>query len=132
MGSGLAWNLTMAKTVMVIDDSRSTRQLVSLTLTKAGYSVLEASDGVDALRQLEGARVHLMICDVNMPNMDGLTFARRVKELPSHKFTPIVMLTTEGADALIAQGKAAGAKGWMVKPFRTEQLLDVVGRLAPT
>jgi two-component system chemotaxis response regulator CheY len=121
----------MAKTVMVIDDSRSTRQLVSLTLTKAGYTVIEACDGVDALKRLETAKVHLMVCDVNMPNMDGLTFARRVKELPLHKFTPIVMLTTEGADELVQQGKAAGAKGWMVKPFKPEQLLAVTSKLVP-
>jgi two-component system, chemotaxis family, chemotaxis protein CheY len=122
----------MAKTVMVIDDSKSLRQLVSQTLTKAGYAVLEACDGVDALKQLESARVHLMVCDVNMPNMDGLTFVRRVKLLAQHKFTPIVMLTTEGADALVQEGKAAGAKGWMVKPFNADQLLSIVRRLAPS
>jgi two-component system chemotaxis response regulator CheY len=121
----------MSKTVMVIDDSKSTRQFVSLTLTQAGYSVIEACDGVDALKQLEANRVHLMVCDVNMPNMDGLPFVRRVKALPNHKFTPIVMLTTEGAEALIQQGKDAGAKGWMVKPFKPEQLLNIVTRLAP-
>jgi two-component system chemotaxis response regulator CheY len=121
----------MGKTVMVIDDSKSMRQLVSQTLTNAGYSVIEARDGLDALKHLESARVHVMVCDVNMPNMDGLTFVRRVKQLDQHKFTPIVMLTTEGADALIQQGKAAGAKGWMVKPFKPEQLLSIIERLAP-
>lgn len=121
----------MGKTVMVIDDSKCLRQLVSQTLTGAGYSVLEACDGMDALKKLESVKVHVMVCDINMPNMDGLTFVRRVKTLAQHKFTPIVMLTTEGADALIQEGKAAGAKGWMVKPFNPEQLLSIVRRLAP-
>lgn len=122
----------MGKTVMVIDDSRSLRQLVNQTLTRAGYTVIEACDGVDALERLAGAKVHVMVCDVNMPRMDGLTFVRRVKTLEQHKFTPIVILTTEGAEALMKEGKAAGAKGWMVKPFSPEQLLNIVQRLAPS
>ncbi len=100
------------------------------TLSGAGYSVLEAEDGLVALSALEKSKVHLMVCDVNMPNMDGLTFVRRVKETP-HKFTPIVMLTTEGKAELIAQGKAAGAKGWMVKPFNPTQLIDLANKLVP-
>lgn len=100
------------------------------TLTGAGYVVLEAEDGQAALGALEKAKVHLMVCDVNMPVMDGLTFVRRVKQT-EHKFTPIVMLTTEGKAELIAQGKAAGAKGWMVKPFNPAQLIDLANKLIP-
>lgn len=121
----------MGKTVLIIDDSRTTRQFVRDTLTAAGYSVLEAEDGLVGLSRLETEKVHLMVCDVNMPNMDGLTFVKRVKELSAHKFTPIVMLTTEASGAMVERGKQAGAKGWMVKPFKPEQLLAIAGKLVP-
>lgn len=119
----------MAKTIMVIDDSMSMRQVVGLTLKKAGYETLEASDGRDALSKLTGQKVHLMICDVNMPNMDGIAFLKAVKELPGYKFTPIIMLTTESQEAKKQEGRAAGAKAWMVKPFKPEQLLEAVSKL---
>jgi two-component system chemotaxis response regulator CheY len=121
----------MAKTVLVIDDSRTTRQFVKDTLVAAGYAVIEAEDGLAALTKLKTEKVHLMVCDVNMPNMDGLTFVGKVKDLPAHRFTPIVMLTTEASGEMVEKGKAAGAKGWMVKPFKPEQLLAVAGKLVP-
>ncbi len=119
----------MAKTIMVIDDSMSMRQVVGITLKKAGYEIMEASDGKDAISKLTGQKVHLMICDVNMPNMDGIAFLKTVKTLPNYKFTPIIMLTTESQEAKKLEGKAAGAKAWMVKPFKPEQLLEAVSKL---
>ncbi len=114
---------------MVIDDSMSMRQVVGITLKKAGYEIIEASDGKDAVGKLTGQKVHLMICDVNMPNMDGIAFLKTVKTLPNYKFTPIIMLTTESQEAKKLEGKAAGAKAWMVKPFKPEQLLEAVSKL---
>lgn len=119
----------MSKTIMIIDDSMSMRQVVSITLKKAGYEMIEACDGKDALSKLTGQKVHLMICDVNMPNMDGITFLKEVKTLPNYKFTPIVMLTTESQEGKKMEGKAAGAKAWMVKPFKPEQLLEAISKL---
>ncbi|MFZ5444624.1 MAG: response regulator [Myxococcota bacterium] len=120
----------MAKTVMVVDDSASLRAVVRLALEKEHFEVVEAVDGLDALEKLAAQqRVRLIICDVNMPRMDGLTFVKSMKAQAQHRFTPVVMLTTEGHPALIAQGKAAGVKAWMVKPFQPDQLLGVVGTL---
>ena len=119
----------MAKTIMVVDDSTSLRQVVGIALKGAGYDVIEGGDGSHALQQLKGQRVHLIISDVNMPNMDGITFVKAVKQMPAYKFTPIVMLTTESADEKKRAGQEAGAKAWMTKPFRPEQLLGVVQKL---
>ncbi|MBQ1765611.1 MAG: response regulator [Aquincola sp.] len=119
----------MAKTIMIIDDSASLRQVVGISLRNAGYDVLEGCDGKDALSKLKGQKVHLMISDVNMPNMDGISFVKAVKQNPAYKFTPIVMLTTETADSKKAEGQAAGAKAWVTKPFKPEQLLGVVQKL---
>ncbi len=119
----------MAKTIMVVDDSASLRQVVGIALKGAGYDVIEGGDGSQALQQLKGQRVHLIISDVNMPNMDGITFVKAVKQMPAYKFTPIVMLTTESADEKKRAGQEAGAKAWMTKPFRPEQLLGVVQKL---
>ncbi len=119
----------MTKTIMVVDDSTSVRQVVGLALRGAGYAVVEASDGKDALAKLTGQKVHLIISDVNMPNMDGITFVQEVKKLPSYKFTPIIMLTTESQEAKKAQGQAAGAKAWVVKPFQPAQMLAAVSKL---
>ncbi len=119
----------MAKLVLVVDDSASIRQVVSLTLREAGYETLEASDGRDALAKLKGQRVHLMISDVNMPNMDGITFVREVKLRPEYRFTPVIMLTTESADEKKRQGQEAGAKAWVVKPFQPQQMLAAVSKL---
>lgn len=119
----------MAKTIMIVDDSASLRQVVAISLRGAGYEVLEGCDGVDALKKLTGQKVHLIISDVNMPNMDGITMVKAVKELPAYRFTPIVMLTTESQEGKKQQGQAAGAKAWMVKPFNPPQLLNVVQKL---
>jgi two-component system chemotaxis response regulator CheY len=119
----------MAKTILIVDDSASLRQVVGISLRGAGYEVIEAGDGQDALRRLTGQKVHLMISDVNMPNMDGISFVRAVKQLPAYKFTPVVMLTTESQDEKKRQGQEAGAKAWVVKPFKPEHLLGVVQKL---
>jgi two-component system chemotaxis response regulator CheY len=119
----------MGKTVLIVDDSASIRQVVSITLKGAGYEVIEASDGNDALAKLTGQRVHLMISDVNMPGMDGITFLKQVKTRPEYKFTPVIMLTTESAEAKKAEGQAAGAKAWVVKPFQPAQMLAAVAKL---
>lgn len=119
----------MTKTIMVVDDSASLRQVVGIALKGAGYDVLEGCDGADALTKLTGQKVHLIISDVNMPNMDGISFVKAVKQLPNYKFTPIIMLTTESQEASKQQGQAAGAKAWVVKPFKPEQMLDAVSKL---
>ncbi|KPF43247.1 chemotaxis protein CheY [beta proteobacterium AAP51] len=120
----------MAKTILIVDDSASLRTVVKMALQRAGYEVVEAADGVQGLAALEAAgKVHLIVSDVNMPNMDGITFVTQVKQHPRHKFVPVVMLTTEGQDAKKEQGRAAGAKAWIVKPFNPPQLLDAVSKL---
>lgn len=119
----------MAKRILIVDDSASIRQVVSITLKGAGFDVIEASDGRDALSKLSGQRVHLMISDVNMPNMDGISFLKEVKALPEYKFTPVIMLTTESAEEKKKQGQDAGAKAWVVKPFQPDQMLAAVNKL---
>jgi two-component system chemotaxis response regulator CheY len=119
----------MAKTILFVEDSASVRQVMSSTLTRQGYDVILASDGKDALAKLDGRKIHLIISDVNMPNMDGLTFAKNAKQLPTYKFTPIIMLTTENQAEKMNEGKAAGVKAWIVKPFQPPQLLAAVLQL---
>ncbi len=119
----------MAKTVMVVDDSGSVRQVVGILLRGAGYEVIEAADGREALARLDGRKVHLIISDVNMPNLDGIALVQRVKALPAYRFTPIVMLTTETDAAKKQAGQQAGAKAWVVKPFQPAQLLAAVSKL---
>jgi two-component system chemotaxis response regulator CheY len=119
----------MTKTIMIVDDSASMRQFVMIALMGAGYSVLEGCDGVDALGQLTGQKVHLIISDVNMPNMDGISFLKQVKQHTSYKFTPVIMLTTESEESKKCEGQAAGARAWVVKPFKSEQLLSAVQKL---
>jgi two-component system chemotaxis response regulator CheY len=121
----------MSKTVMVVDDSASLRQMVSTTLKAAGYETIEAGDGREALDKLNGDKISLIISDVNMPNMDGITFLKEVKKLPAYKFTPVIMLTTESQEAKKEEGKQAGAKAWVVKPFKPDQMLQAVKKLAP-
>ena len=118
----------MSKTIMTVDDSASVRQMVSLTLKDAGYSVIEACDGKDALAKLSGP-LGMIVTDLNMPNMDGIEFIRNVRANPQYKFVPIVMLTTESQADKKEQGKAAGATGWIVKPFKPDQLLAVAKKL---
>ena len=119
----------MSKKVMVIDDSLSIRKVVGLALKGAGYEVLEGADGAQALDQLRLSPVNLIICDVNMPNMDGISFLKNLRAEESLKFTPVIMLTTESQEALKAEGMAAGARAWIVKPFQPEQLLSAVSKL---
>lgn len=119
----------MAKTIMIVDDSASIRQVLGLTLKGAGFDVIDAVDGVDALKKLDGVKIHLLITDVNMPNMDGITLVQEVKKLPAYKFTPMMMLTTEASDEKKQAGRAAGAKAWVVKPFSPPTLLAAVSKL---
>lgn len=119
----------MAKTILIVDDSASLRQVVAIALKGAGYDVIEGCDGKDALTKLNGQKIHLIISDVNMPNMDGISFVKAAKQLPAYKFTPVIMLTTEASDAMKAQGQAAGAKAWVVKPFQPAQMLAAVSKL---
>jgi two-component system, chemotaxis family, chemotaxis protein CheY len=120
----------MAKNILIVDDSSALRTVVRMALTRAGYEVTEAADGLEALAVLDKpAKVHLIVCDVNMPNMDGITFVTKVKQHAKHKFIPVIMLTTEGDEARKNQGRLAGAKAWMVKPFNPPQLLDAVSKL---
>jgi two-component system chemotaxis response regulator CheY len=118
----------MAKTILTVDDSATVRQMVKFTLSTAGYSVIEAVDGQDALAKL-ASPVNLVITDLNMPNLDGIGLIRRVRANPACKGIPIIMLTTESQESRKQEGKAAGATGWIVKPFTTQQLLAVVKRV---
>jgi two-component system chemotaxis response regulator CheY len=119
----------VAKTILIVDDSVSLRQVVSITLKGAGYEVIEGCDGRDALSKLTGQKIHLIISDVNMPHMDGITFVTEAKKLPTYKFTPVIMLTTEAGEAKKQAGQAAGAKAWVVKPFQPAQMLAAVAKL---
>ncbi len=120
----------MAKTIMIVDDSATLRQVVSIALKGAGYDTIEACDGKDALAKLSRvSKVNLIISDVNMPNMDGITFLKEVKKMPNFKFTPVIMLTTESQDGKKAEGQAAGAKAWVVKPFQPPTMLAAVAKL---
>ena len=119
----------MSKCVMIVDDSSSVRTVVSIALRGAGYEVLEACDGSDALGKLGSKKIHLIISDVNMPVMDGLTFLKELKKQAAYKFTPVMMLTTESAAEKVAVGKAEGARAWMTKPFQPEQMLSAVQKL---
>jgi len=121
----------MSKTILTADDSASMRQVVSQTLRNAGYQVVEAVDGRDALAKLSISAPHMLITDLNMPNMDGIELIRQVRALPNCKYIPIVMLTTESQDARKQEGRVAGASGWIVKPFRPEQLVLVAKKLLP-
>ncbi len=121
----------MSKMALVVDDSASMRQMVSYTLQSAGFEVIEGSDGKDALGKVSGKSVNLVVTDLNMPVMDGITLIRELRKISSFKFTPILMLTTESQDAKKQEGKSAGATGWMVKPFNPEQLLQVVSKVVP-
>lgn len=119
----------MEKTILIVDDSASIRKVIGIALKKAGYVVLEAGHGKEGLQKLNGQRVHMIISDVNMPVMDGIRFLKEVKARPEYKFTPMIMLTTESASRMKEEGKAVGAKAWIVKPFQPEQLLSAVSKL---
>jgi two-component system, chemotaxis family, chemotaxis protein CheY len=119
----------MAKTILLVDDSASVRQVAGIALRRAGYETLEASNGKEGLAVLDGAKPNLIISDVNMPVMNGIEFLKAVKAHPTSKFTPVIMLTTEAGDDMKQQGRAAGAKAWIVKPFQPQTLIDAVAKL---
>lgn len=119
------------KTALVVDDSPSIRQLVAHTLKQAGFEVLEGGNGSEGLERMGKGTIDLIITDLNMPVMDGFTFIRSVRQRPDGKFVPILLLTTESGDARKAEGKAAGATGWLVKPFNPQQMLQVVAKVLP-
>src|SRR5260221_14737217 len=121
----------VAKRIMVIDDSAALRQSVVDALVDAGYDVIGAADGREALGMLDGSKGDLMICDVHMPRMDGLTFVREVKRLAEYVFVPVIMLTTESSEKSRLAGLQAGAKAWGGKPFRAGQILHPVSKLLP-
>jgi len=121
----------MGRTIITVDDAATIRKMVSFTLRAAGHEVLEAPDGVGALNVLQARAVDLVITDVNMPNMGGIELTRQLRALPTFRKTPVLLLTTESDPAKKAEGRAAGATGWIVKPFSQEQLLAVVAKLLP-
>ncbi|GAB6096333.1 response regulator [Desulfatiferula olefinivorans] len=119
----------MGKKILTADDSASMRQMVTFTLTGAGYEVVESVDGKDALAKLKDPDIGMIITDLNMPNMDGIELIRSVRGMPAFKFIPIILLTTESQDEKKKEGKEAGATGWIVKPFKPEQLIGVVKKV---
>lgn len=121
----------MAKKVLAVDDSRTMREMVSFTLKNAGYDVTEAEDGKIALGKVGDTKFDAIITDLNMPNMNGFELIRALRSNPTYKFTPILMLTTEGDDSKKEEGKAAGVTGWIVKPFNPQKLVDVVKKVCP-
>jgi len=121
----------MSKTIITVDDAATMRKMISFTLRGAGHEVLEACDGVEALSLLRSNRVDLIITDVNMPRMDGIEFTRQIRQIPALSRVPVLLLTTESDPDKKAKGKAAGATGWIVKPFQQDQLLAVVARVLP-
>jgi two-component system chemotaxis response regulator CheY len=121
----------MAKSVLAVDDSKTMRDMVAFTLRGAGYTVLEAENGVAALRLLQGQRVDVIITDVNMPEMDGITLVRKIRGLPGHAGTPVLILTTKSDQSKKDEGRQAGATGWIVKPFSPDKLLQIVAKVCP-
>jgi len=119
----------MSKTILTVDDSASIRQMVAMTLKSAGHQVLEAGNGAEAFAKATSNEVHAVITDLNMPVMNGIEFIRKYRQHPSSKGVPIILLTTESDDELKRQAKEAGATGWIVKPFKQEQLLAVVKKV---
>ena len=121
----------MPKTVIAVDDSMSIRETVKMVLGSAGYEVLSAEDGVAGLRLCEQRKADLVVTDLNMPNMDGITLIARLRALPQYKFTPLIMLTTESQEDKKVAGKKAGATGWVVKPFDPARLVAVAKMVCP-
>ncbi|TVO69068.1 MAG: response regulator [Denitromonas halophila] len=119
----------MSKHILAIDDSASIRQMVNFTLKSAGYHVVDAVDGRDGLERAKSQQFDLVLTDQNMPRMDGLALIRALREMPAYQRTPILMLTTESSDEMKSQGRAAGATGWMVKPFDPLKLIEVVRKV---
>lgn len=121
----------MPQTIMIVDDSNSVRKMVAFTLESAGYRVIEAENGLDALELLNDSPVNMFIVDLNMPHLNGLELIRSIRPMDQYRFTPIVMLTTESSAAKKMEVKAAGATGWITKPFKPDQLIGVVKKLLP-
>ena len=121
----------MAKKILIVDDSSSVRTVARMALRERGYEVVEASNGQDALTKLADERCNLIISDVNMPIMDGITLLKEIKRHPNYKFTPVIMLTTEAGEDKKQEGRAAGAKAWVTKPFQPQLLVDAVSKLMP-
>ncbi|MFA5914314.1 MAG: response regulator [Burkholderiales bacterium] len=119
----------MSKSILAVDDSASIRRMVSFTLQTAGYDVVEAVDGEDALAKAKAQPMNLVLTDQNMPRMDGLTLVRSLRELPGYRTAPILILTTESGAEMKSRGKAAGATGWLVKPFDPQRLIDIVKKV---
>lgn len=117
------------KTIMTVDDSASVRLMVKFTLSGLGFEIVEAVDGNDALRKIGKKPVHMLITDINMPELDGISLVKKVREIPAYRFIPIIMLTTESQEEKKREGKKAGATGWIVKPFRPDQLVAVVRKV---
>lgn len=120
----------MAKTVMIVDDSRTLRHMVNIILKDAGYETVDAVDGLDALEKLSEHKVNLLICDINMPNMDGLTLLRELKKREEYSYIPVLMLTTESQAGKRDEAREAGATAWVIKPFTAEQMIKAVEKLA--
>ena len=118
-----------AKNVLLVDDSSVVRQVMRFALENDGYGVLEAGDGVAALAMLDGRRISAIVCDLAMPNMDGMTFLKKLRELREYRFTPVVMLTTESRKERKMDAKASGAQAWATKPCQPSQLVDIINRL---
>lgn len=116
----------MPKTVLIVDDSELARSFTAIVLRKAGYDILEAVNGTDALAKLDGRQIHLILSDINMPTMDGITFVKEAKKLAAYQFTPVVMVTAESLDSVKQESKIAGAKAWLAKPFESTQILALV------
>ena len=119
----------MTKTIMTVDDSASVRMMVSFTLKELGYDIVEAENGNDALKKMAKKQIHMLITDINMPELDGISLVRKVRANPDYKFIPIILLTTESQLEKKTAGKEAGATGWIVKPFKPDQLVAVVKRV---
>jgi two-component system chemotaxis response regulator CheY len=117
------------KRIVIVDDSATVRIMIRFTLEGAGYDVVEAIDGVEALEKLDGFDIHAMVVDVNMPRMGGMEFLRKVRKIPDFRTTPVIMLTTETGEELIEEGREAGASGWMVKPFSPEELINILNKV---
>ncbi len=119
----------MAKTVLIVDDSSAMRMIVKHTIKNLGYDILEADDGSTALEHLNGEKIHLICCDLNMPIMSGLDFLENMRKIASYRFTPVIMLTTESSEEMQLKGKSVGVKAWLIKPFKPDQLKDTIAKL---
>jgi len=119
----------MTKTILIVDDSSAMRMIVKHTVSNLGYEILEADDGSTALEHLNGGKIHLICCDLNMPIMGGFDFLEKMRQIPCYRFTPVIMLTTESSEEMQIKGKSIGVKAWLTKPFKPDQLKDAIAKL---